>query len=64
MTTLDQAVKEIIRMVRPELNEAQLDAATKVTVADIGQHIDDSQSGKDAAVMRLSAAVKQASHAS
>jgi hypothetical protein len=65
MTSLSEAVKEIVRMVRPELNDAQLKAATKVTVADIEQDdLDESESGKAAAAGAISAAVKQASRPS
>ena len=34
-TKLTQAVEEIVRMVRPELNERQVEAAAKVVAADV-----------------------------
>jgi hypothetical protein len=61
MPNLSEAVKEIIRMVRPELTEAQLAAAVKVTAADIEhEDLDESESGKATAAKAISAAVKQA----
>ena len=34
-TDLTEAVREIVQMVRPELNEAELDAAAAVIAADV-----------------------------
>jgi hypothetical protein len=65
MPSLSESVKEIIRMVRPELTEPQLDAAAKVTTADIEQDdLDESESGKAAAAKAISTAIKQASRPS
>ena len=36
--SLSEAVKEIIRMVRPELNDEQLNEATKASIADIEKY--------------------------
>lgn len=61
MPNLSESVKEIIRMVRPELTEAQLDAAARVTAADIEQEdLDESANGKEAAAKAISKAVNQA----
>jgi hypothetical protein len=61
MPSLSESVKEIIRMVRPELDESQLDAAAEVTAADIEQgDLDESERGKEAAAKAISTAVKQA----
>jgi hypothetical protein len=48
MTNLAEAVKDIVRMVRPELTERQLDAATDVIASDIKNgDASDSESGRD-----------------
>ena|SRR6202035_631709 len=61
MPSLSESVKEIIRMVRPELTDAQLAAAAKVTTADIEhEDLDESKSGRAAAAKAISTAVKQA----